>query len=204
MRTMTLGDSTMQGAGCRLAEGTSGWDRRGAGFPVGGISASKASSFVIRHFSLLLTFAIVFLCVLSVRAEDPGAAFDAANRLYEQGKYSEAAAAYQKLVQAGQVSAALYFNLGNACFKAGTLGRALAAYRQAEALAPRDPDLRANIQFARDQAQGPTLALSRWQKVLGRLSLNEWTILAAAAVWVAFLLLGAGQLWPAIQAPLRS
>src|SRR5208337_1310891 len=103
-----------------------------------------------------------------------------------------------------QVSAALYFNLGNACFKAGTLGRALAAYRQAEALAPRDPDLRANIQFARDQAQGPTLALSRWQKVLGRLSLNEWTILAGAAVWVAFLLLGAGQLWPAIQAPPRS
>lgn len=142
-------------------------------------------------------------CGMAGRAETPSLAFDAANKLYEQGKYAEAATAYEKLLGTGQVSAAVYFNLGNAFFKAGQLGRALAAYRQAEQLAPRDPDLRANMQFARDQAQGPTLPANRAQRLLGRLRLNEWTLLAAAAVWVELLLLAAWQLWPGARATLR-
>ena len=76
--------------------------------------------------------------------------FDTANKLYEEGKFAEAAAAYESLVQSRQVSAALYFNLGNAWFKSGQIGRAIAAYRQAEQMTPRDPDLRANLQFARE------------------------------------------------------
>ena len=96
-----------------------------------------------------------------VGAAEPAAAFDAANKLYEQGKPAEAAQAFERLAQAGQTSGPLYFNLGNACFKAGQIGRAIAAYRQAELLAPRDPDARANLQFARKQVEGPTLAPRR-------------------------------------------
>jgi tetratricopeptide (TPR) repeat protein len=155
---------------------------------------------VLRCFLLL---ALLVLGVTGTRAGDAGAVFDAANKLYEEAKYPEAAAAYRKIIEAGQASAAVYFNLGNACFKAGELGRALAAYRQAQQLAPRDPDVRANIQFARDQTQGPTLPVSRWRGALARLSLNEWTVLAAAAVWVWLLLLGAAQLWPAARSVLR-
>lgn len=119
----------------------------------------------------------------------PAPAFDSANRLYEQGKYAEAATAYQKLLESGQVSPAVYFNLGNAFFKAGQLGRAIAAYRDAAQLAPRDPDLQANLRFARNQVQGPTLAAARWQLWLGSLTLNEWTWASMAAVWLFFLLL---------------
>lgn len=131
------------------------------------------------------------LCAAEVSAE-----FEAANRLYEQGKYAEAEAGYQKLVDAGSVSSALYFNLGNACFKSGKIGRALAAYRRAERLAPRDPDIRANLQFARNHIQGPTLVPTRWQRWLGTLTLDEWARLAAAAFWLFFLLLAAGQWRP--------
>src|SRR3974390_2710102 len=100
--------------------------------------------------------------------------FDGANRLYEEGKYTDAVRAYQTLVQSGTVSPALYFNFGNALFKSGQIGRAIAAYRQAALLTPRDPDVRANLQFARNQVQGPTLRAGRWERWLGRLSLNEW------------------------------
>src|SRR5512137_1502266 len=81
-------------------------------------------------------FAVVllFLSAFPLVAADPSSAFDAANRLYAQNKYSEAAAGYEQLIAAGSVSPALYFNLGNANFKSGQIGRALAAYRQAEAL----------------------------------------------------------------------
>ena len=49
--------------------------------------------------------------------------FDAANKLYEQGKFMEAAAGYQRLLESGRRSVVLYFNLGNARFKAGQVGR---------------------------------------------------------------------------------
>ena len=67
-------------------------------------------------------------------------------------------------------------------------------------LTPRDPDLRANLQFARNQTQGPTLPPSRWQRWLGRLTLNEWTLLAAGAVWLWLLLLALLQWRPALRA----
>ena len=134
----------------------------------------------------------------------PAAAFDAANKLYEEGKFTDAVSAYEKLAQSGETSAALYFNLGNAFFKSGQIGRAVAAYRTAEQLTPRDPDLRANLQFARNQAQGPTLSPGRWQRWLGRLTLNEWTLLAVVAVWLWLLLLAVLQWRPALKPALRT
>jgi len=131
------------------------------------------------------------------------AGFEAANKLYEEGKYADAAASYEKLLQDGQASAALYFNLGNAAFKSSHIGRAIAAYRQAERLAPRDPDIRANLQFARNQIQGPTLPVGRWQRWLNRFTLNEWTVMAALALWLLFLLLALLQWRPTLKASLR-
>ena len=101
----------------------------------------------------------------------------------------------------GQASAAVYFNLGNAWFKAGQFGRAICAWRRAQELAPRDPDVRANLQFARSQAgQGapalPGLPLARWTT---RLTINEWTVLSSLAVAFFFLLLTARQIWPALK-----
>ena len=130
-------------------------------------------------------------------------AFEAANRLYEEGKFTEAATAYQKMVQTGQTSSALYFNLGNALFKSGQIGRAVAAYRAAEQLTPRDPDVRANLQFARNQTPGPTLAAKPWQRWFPRLTLNEWTLVSAAAFWALLLLLALAQWRPALRPNLR-
>ena len=152
--------------------------------------------------------AFYFLILLSLAGTPLGAAvspaeFDGANRLYEEGKFAEAVAAYEKLTQSGQASAALWFNLGNGYFKSHQIGRAIAAYRKAEELTPRDPDVRANLQFARNQAQGPTLAPNRWQRWLAKLSLNEWTLLTAGCLWMLLLLLALAQWRPSLKSPLR-
>lgn len=131
-------------------------------------------------------------------------AFDAANKLYDAGNFPDAAGAYEKLLQSGQASSAIYFNLGNAFFRAGEMGRAIAAYRHAEQLAPRDPDIRANLQFARNQVQGSTLSLPGWQRALGKLNLNEWAWLASAAVWLCFLMLTSFQVRPMLKPLLRN
>ena len=151
--------------------------------------------------------AVVLLLALQIStwaaATGSNASFEGANKLYEEGKFTEAATAYEKLLQSGQASVPLWFNLGNAYFKSGQIGRALAAYRTAEQLDPRDPDLRANLQFARNQVQGPTLPPGRWQRWLGRLTLNEWTLLAAAAVWLLLILLAVLQWRPRLKPALR-
>jgi tetratricopeptide (TPR) repeat protein len=159
-----------------------------------------------RPRALRILWFVLFLWAVTVKAASPAvfsAEFDSANKLYEQGKFSEAASAYEKLAQSGPVSAALYFNLGNASFKSSQIGRAIAAYRQAEQLTPRDPDIRANLQFARNQIQGPTLLPGRWQRWLGRLTVNEWTVLAAVALWVWLGLLVVVQWRPGLKQILR-
>ncbi len=143
-----------------------------------------------RRVQRVLCGLLVAGSICGSRAEPAASAFDQANKLYEQGKYAEAAAGYEAMIQSGARLSTLYFNLGNACFKAGEKGRAIAAYRQAETLAPRDPSLRFNLQFARNAVTGrDTLPGTRWQRWLATLTLNEWTTLAAGAFWLWFLLL---------------
>jgi len=133
------------------------------------------------------------------RAETASNNFLQANKLYEEAKYSQAAAIYEDLLRAGQVSPATYFNAGNAWFKAGQLGRAIYDYRRAEQLAPRDPDIRANLEIARTRAGTSTAALpgSRWTRWVGRVTLNEWACAASAAAALFFFVLTARQISPA-------
>jgi tetratricopeptide (TPR) repeat protein len=153
--------------------------------------------------ALVLALSAMGICFAANISADVGSQFDAANKLYEQGTFANAASAYESLVQSGTTSPALYFNYGNALFKSGHTGRAIAAYRQAEQLTPRDPDLLANLQFARNNVQGATFRGSTWERWLAKLSLNEWTLTAAAAVWLLLLLLAVRQIWPKSAPALR-
>ena len=155
---------------------------------------------------ILLAVAATWIFTGSAMAADIPAEFSAANKLYAEGRFADAAATYKTILQSKAVSPALYFNYGNAEFKSGNFGRAIAAYRQAAQLTPRDAEVRANLEFARNQVQGPTLRESRWSRTagwLGLLTLNEWTVLAAVALWLTFALLAAAQIRPALKTALR-
>ena len=93
---------------------------------------------------------LLLVCTGNLFASDVATEFSAANKLYAEGKFAEAATAYETILQAGAQSPALLFNAGNAEFKAGHLGKAVAAYRRAELLAPRDAELRANLACLQD------------------------------------------------------
>ncbi len=152
-------------------------------------------------FCIHFLFLFGCLCFMNTgRAENAISAFDQANKLYEQSKYSEAARAYEKLLQSVPGSPALYFNLGNAWFKAGQSGRAIAAYRQAEMLTPRDPSLRFNLNFVRKKVSGSdSLPTENWRQHLAALTINEWTMLAMGAFWLWFFLLALRELRPALR-----
>ena len=90
--------------------------------------------YVVSYRVLILLAALVFAGNLF--ATDVATDFSAANKLYAEGKFAEAASAYNAILNFGAQSPALLFNDANAEFKAGNLGRAIAAYRRAALLSP--------------------------------------------------------------------
>jgi tetratricopeptide (TPR) repeat protein len=138
-------------------------------------------------------------CVI---ASEQGAAFDPmtsffeSNTLYKAGRYREAAAGYRAIVDAGVRSGALYYNLGNARLKAGEIGRAILNYERARRLLPRDPDVRANLKFAREQmdakapaAPAPPLWLRLSVPLAFRATTGELAVATLLAYWALMLLL---------------
>ncbi len=91
--------------------------------------------------------------------------FDAAKA---PGDYRESAALLESLLVDGFRNGAVYYNLGNAYFRAGEYGRSIAAYRKAKLYRPRDPYLDANLRQALSVAPGhlPEPPPPWWKHVL--------------------------------------
>jgi tetratricopeptide (TPR) repeat protein len=91
--------------------------------------------------------------------------FDAAKT---PGDYRESAAILESLLSDGFRNGAVYYNLGNAYFRAGEYGRSIAAYRKAKPYRPRDPYLEANLRQALSVAPGhlPEPPSAWWNHVL--------------------------------------
>jgi tetratricopeptide (TPR) repeat protein len=111
-----------------------------------------------------------------------------AREAYDRGDYPGAIGIYKNLVKNGADSPELYYNLGNAEFKAGHLGQAVANYRRAMKRAPQDEDIRYNLNYVRTfihqpaERQGP---LARWLKNAFEFFPSNGLALGALAVfWV--------------------
>ncbi len=86
----------------------------------------------------------------------------------------------------------VYYDLGNAHARRGELGLAVLNYLRAQRLAPRDPDVRANLAWVRShtrdlELEGTPLpgGLRQIGALLGALSLDELALLVVAVVWLA-------------------
>ena len=100
--------------------------------------------------------------IAAAQEGDLEALFQRGNRLYQENDYSGALEAYRGVLDVGLESADLYYNLGNAHFKAGELGRAILYYERALRLNPRDSDIRANLELARSLTTDEIEPLSRF------------------------------------------
>ncbi len=118
-----------------------------------------------------------------------------ANKLFQSGDFPAAASAYQKIIDVDGPSAAVLYNLGNSHYRLGQYGPAILAYERAKLLAPRDPDLQANLNLTRKAATvfDKSALDPRLEAVVGYLSLNEWSwLVAGAALWIGVLSVAAG------------
>ncbi len=131
------------------------------------------------------------LAGVTAAADPPQAAFFRGNEAYAAGRYDEAVRAWEALRAAGTESGALHFNLGNAYVKQGDLGRAIASYERAARLLPRDPDVAANLAFAREEAHIEPPPPPLWQRVLAPAAFRATARELAAALVAVWLLLWA-------------
>jgi hypothetical protein len=129
------------------------------------------------HFGLFVTRVAVLVCICCAGSSNAGAsetltpqrqrellreglnAFDEAvgvardDPARAESLYRSSAAAFETLSDHGVRNAALEYNLGNAHFRLGELGRAIVHYRRAQLLDPTNAALSANLEYARNRVE---------------------------------------------------
>lgn len=93
-------------------------------------------------------FLLLALCVAwSAYAQD--AAIKEAETAYTKEDYSKAIELYEGILKSTGESSEIFYNLGNAYYKAGKVAPAILNYERALLLDPGDADIRFNLQMAR-------------------------------------------------------
>ena len=114
----------------------------------------------------------------------PDSLFKAGVEAYTGGDYQRALEDWDDVRETGLSSKELYFNLGNAYFKTGEIGKAVLWYERAQRLDPSDKDVAYNLEYARALTQDridevPEFFLEAWgRKACYSLPSNTWAALS--------------------------
>lgn len=118
----------------------------------------------------------------------PAQLWDKANTNYINGDFHAAVAAYEQLLASGLSSMKLYYNLANAYFKEGQLGKSILYYHRALRLAPGNDDIRYNLGVAEARTkdtieQIPEFFFITWLRdVRHTMSCTAWSIFSLVAL----------------------
>lgn len=121
--------------------------------------------------------------------------WEKANAFYTTEDYQQAISAYQQILDSGEESAKLYFNLGNAYYKTGDINNAILNYERAKLLAPQDKDIAFNLQIANQFVVTqidplPQPFFLRWRtSVVNKYSTDTWATISVVSFLVFLLLL---------------
>lgn len=88
-------------------------------------------------------FLMFWFCFLNGYASE----ISEAEAAYNSGNFSKAVDLYKEVIESDSVSPALYYDMGNACYKAGNLGEAILFYERAKKLDPRNKFIINNLNF---------------------------------------------------------
>ncbi len=124
-----------------------------------------------------------------VQAQTYERLFENGNEAYRNGEYRTAVQFYDSILARGVMSAHVYYNLGNARYRAGDLSGAILAYERAVRLDPTDGDVRHNLRLAYSRTQDridplPELFLITWVRWLNATLPVRLTTVLFLAGWV--------------------
>ncbi len=149
-------------------------------------------------YSAVLVLSLLLFGTLM--AQDVQQLFRQGNQFFQKGDYQKAVEAYQKILNHGYESGALYYNLGNAYFKMNQLGKARLFYERAKRFMPDDEALNENLHLLKQRLVDkievpPKFFLTVWWiSFLNIFSLSLFSYLVAITFWL-FLILWAVYLY---------
>ena len=146
---------------------------------------------------ILSTIAAVALGAQPARSQSPAELFNRGNDAYRAGKYADAVAQYQQIIDQGLVSAEVYFNLGNAFYRQGNIAQAILAYERAQRLKPGDPDIAHNLRLVNfktvDRIEPvPELFLTQWMRAYAAVVSFQTALRTLMIGWFVFFISLAG------------
>jgi len=126
-------------------------------------------------FMLFGLFCIAF-------GQTPKEVFNEANKCYAKGDWQKAADLYNQLLENGEKTPELYYNLGNTNLKMQKVGLALLNFERAARIAPQDTDIRFNLEFARKLCgePEPSFIESALMFLPNQFTLNQLALLCSA------------------------
>jgi len=116
--------------------------------------------------------------------------FNEATKAYNEGHYEKATQNYLKIIENGEHSAELYYNLGNAYYKLNQVAPSIYYYEKALLLNPKDTEITNNLVYAKNMKvdaieEMPKTGLSKiYKNIVSPLSFDGW-----ATVAILFVLL---------------
>jgi len=135
---------------------------------------------------LLMLLPVLFLCCSMALGQEKETTFENANSAYNAGQYENAVMLYKEILESGQHSAELYFNLANSYYRLNQVGESIFYFEKAKQLNPTDDDINVNSNFAQNMAIDAVEVLPKSQIT----QLREKTIdLFSQDAWAYFIIL---------------
>lgn len=138
---------------------------------------------------------IYVICMLAVQFifAQNDALFQQATDLYNKGNYQKALNNYAKIEASGQVSAALFYNMGNVHYKLSNVAESIYYYEKALTLAPQDTDIKNNLKFAQNMTVDaitplPKTSIQRFfNNTIGSYNYEGWGVISLVLMGVLII-----------------
>ncbi len=148
-----------------------------------------------KNILIFVLFLPLLLVSVNVYASENARMYIDGIKYYNDGDFDKSVEIFEKIVDTGVKNGELFYNLGNANFKSGNLGKAILWYERASKLTPNDPDLKFNFQyvkgFVKDKSDEKGFSVYKvlffWKQLLGQNTIKWCGISLSCLFWIMII-----------------
>jgi len=134
----------------------------------------------MKAYYWIIAVTICFSSSLSAMEQPADLLFSSANKEYISGNYEKSLNIYGQIRDQRGDSAELLYNMGNAYYKKGEIGKAVLYLERALWLDPGNADIEKNLNAVRNNTGLMLEEESLINNYIGKFTLNQWCIITAA------------------------
>lgn len=146
------------------------------------------------HITVLALISMLFFLNSSGNQSQSIQLFEKANDYYNQGEFQLAIDAYESILERGEHSTEIYFNLANAYYKINNIPSSIYNYEKALILNPNDTEVINNFNFAKKMTIDeititPEVGFTKiYHNLVNTFSFDTWSKIAVTGVIVFVIL----------------